>query len=121
MPFDEASHHAMEVRILDEMLRILGQDGEYWIQDHERAGQRFCIVGALKHAEHLLRIYNCHGTHQLISATIERCHDTHASIIDFNDSRDRSFADIREVLLLAKCEALRRARIQQFRGDPAVP
>jgi hypothetical protein len=97
----------VEARIIDEMLDILGPHGENWIQQAERLGQKFCIVGALKHAEHLLRVDTCNRAHTLISEAIGRCHNTDDCIVTFNDRPELQFSDIREALLIAKCEALR--------------
>jgi len=123
MPFDTSERSApvrtlnappgelpVAARIIDEMLEILGPNGENWIQQEERLGQKFCIIGALKHAEHLLRVDTCNRTHTLISEAIGRCHNTDDCIATFNDRPDRQFSDIREALLIAKCEALIRTR-----------
>ena len=48
MPFDLAPEPSIETRILDEMLEILGPNGEHWIKDLEQDDKGgYCMLGAL--------------------------------------------------------------------------
>jgi hypothetical protein len=126
MPFDgnaersapvrlpDAPHcEPIEARIIDEALKILGPNGEKWIKGHEADKQHnHCMIGAIKLARRRLRVKGDH-TARLVIKEIRRNHRfdwPDVSIIDFNDKPGRSFDQVRETFLLAKCEALSRAR-----------
>src|SRR5689334_7297960 len=117
MPFDAPVELPVAVRVIDEMLDIFGSHGEHWLQGREadRKGNR-CMIGALKLARR--RIKACDdSTERLIISAIQQFtgvkwqfqllfHPTDP-IIRFNDTRGRTFVDVRQVLLRARAHALR--------------
>jgi len=109
----------VEARIIDEALKILGPNGEKWIQGSEAdSAHNHCMIGAIKLARRRLRVKGDH-TARLVIKEIRRDHRfdwSNVSIIEFNDRPRRSFDQVRETFLLAKCEVLSRAR----RGGPRL-
>jgi hypothetical protein len=109
----------IEARIIDEALRILGPNGEKWIQGRE-ADQRHnhCMIGAIKLARRRLKAKG-DDTERLILRVLHRDGSSGRLpvIQGFNDKTGRSFNHVRETFLLAKCEALMRAH---RRGDPPL-
>jgi hypothetical protein len=122
MPFDGNAERSapirlpdappLEARIIDEALNILGPNGEKWIQGDEADAQHnHCMIGAIRLARHRLKARG-DDTERLIAQVLYRgtCRRPLQSIENFNDERGRRFGQVREAFLLAKCEALRRAR-----------
>jgi hypothetical protein len=120
MPFDgnrsasvrnlDAPHNPLpiEARIIDEALKILGPNGERWIQGREADNKRnHCMIGAVKLARRRLKVTG-DDTERLIRNVLR--HDGNCGgstpVEVFNDRAVRSFSHVRETLLLAKCEAL---------------
>jgi hypothetical protein len=97
----------IEVRVIDEALKILGPNGEKWIKDYETDKQHnHCMIGAIKLARRRLKVKNDLTKH-FVEQALRR--DQHISYIPaFNDDPCRRFDHVREVMLLAKCEALGR-------------
>ena len=97
----------IEVRVIDEALKILGPNGEKWIKDYETDKQHnHCMIGAIKLARRKLKVKNDLTKH-FVEQALRR--DQHISYIPaFNDDPCRRFDHVREVMLLAKCEALGR-------------
>ena len=82
----------IEARLIDKALKILGPNGEKWIKGREADKQHnHCMIGAIKLARRTLR------------------RDHHIPHVpSFNDDPCRRFDQVREVMLLAKCEAIGR-------------
>jgi hypothetical protein len=97
----------IEVRVIDEALKILGLDGEKWIKGYETDKQHnHCMIGAIKLARRRLKVKNDLTKH-FVEQVLRR--DQHISYIPaFNDDPGRRFDHVREVMLLAKCEAISR-------------
>ena len=97
----------IEVRVIDEALKILGTDGEKWIKGHEADKQHnHCMIGAIKLARRRLKVKDDLTKHFVEHALRRAGHISH--IPAFNDDPCRSFDHVREVMLLAKCEAMSR-------------
>ena len=95
----------IEVRVIDEALKILGPDGEKWIKGYETDKQHnHCMIGAIKLARRRLKVKDDLTTHFVEQALRRDRHITH--IPSFNDDPCRRFDHVREVMLLAKCEAM---------------
>jgi hypothetical protein len=108
----------VEARIIDEALKILGPNGERWIQGREADKQHnHCMVGAIRLARRRLKVKG-DKTERLILNVLYRDGNTGRLqfIEGFNDKLGRRFDHVRETLLLAKCEALSRAH----RGGPPL-
>jgi hypothetical protein len=97
----------IEVRVIDEALKILGPDGEKWIKGYETDKQHnHCMIGAIKLARRRLKVKDDFTKH-FVEQALRR--GRHISYIPaFNDDPDRHFDHVREVMLLAKCEAMSR-------------
>ena len=102
MPFDLASEPSIETRILDEMLEILGPNGERWIKDLEQDDKGgYCMLGALGLV--LQRLGFPHGDPiTYINQAIYEAYGKVISVVEFSDSPRRRFQEIRRVLRLAK-------------------
>jgi hypothetical protein len=100
---------SLEVRVIDEALKILGPDGEKWIKGHETDKQHnHCMIGAIKLARRRLKVKEDLTKHFVEHALRRGRHIPH--IPAFNDDPCRRFDHVREVMLLAKCEAITRTR-----------
>jgi len=111
---DASAELPIEARIIDEALTILGSNGEKWIQGSEADSENnYCMIGAIELAQRRLNAKSDH-TACLIINEIRRNHGfgegPDVSIMDFNDEPGRSFEEVRETFLLAKCEAIICAR-----------
>ena len=95
----------IEVRVIDEALKILGPDGEKWIKGYETDKQHnHCMIGAIKLARRRLKVKDDLTKHFVEHAL--RCAGHISHIPAFNDDPCRSFDHVREVMLLAKREAM---------------
>jgi hypothetical protein len=95
----------IEARVIDEALKILGPSGEKWIKGREADKQHnHCIIGAIKLARRRLKVEE-DGTKRLVLDEVYR-NSGHYSIETFNDNPGRRFNSVREVMLLAKREAM---------------
>ena len=99
----------IEVRVIDEALKILGPDGEKWIKGRETDRQHnHCMIGAIKLARRRLKVKN-DLTNDFVEQALRR--DRHIPHIpSFNDDPCRRFDQVRQVMLLAKCEAISQSR-----------
>ena len=108
MPLDGTTLLSMKARIIDEALRLLGPNGEKWIQGR-RADRRgnHCTIGAIKLARHRLRAQG-DDTERLLCNAPRRDgnYKGYLPIATFNDGADRQFNHLREIFLAAKCEAM---------------
>lgn len=100
---------SVEVRVIDEALKILGPDGDKWIKGRETDRQHnHCMIGAINLARRRLKVKD-DLTKDLVEQALRR--DRHIPHIPaFNDAPHRRFDQVREIMLLAKCEAIGRSR-----------
>jgi hypothetical protein len=95
--------------VIDEALKILGPDGEKWIKGREADRQHnHCMIGAIKLARRRLKVKDDLTT-DFVEQTLRRDHHI-PHIPSFNDDPCRRFDHVRQVMLLAKCEAIGRNR-----------
>jgi hypothetical protein len=112
MPFDSAPELPAEVRLIDEALRILGLEGQYWIKLKWHDGNKHCLEGALQIATRKLHAYASErNTVRLIVRSIMfLCGQRHGTdrrpIIDFNDHLRTTFDEVRMALLVARNDAV---------------
>jgi len=118
LPDAPHSEPPIEARIIDEALKILGPNGEKWIQGREADKQHnHCMIGAIKLARRRLKVKGDDTERLMLNALYrDNGHGRLQFIEGFNDQSGQSFNRVRETLLLAKCEALSRAR----RGGPPL-
>jgi hypothetical protein len=100
MPFDATPDQPIESRIIDEALRILGASGEHWIKGSGVA-DKYCLLHALNVARHRLGARGDETKLRVVEA-IRVVHHKSLQIPDFNDDPRRSFAEVAEVLHLAR-------------------
>jgi hypothetical protein len=118
LPDAPHSEPPIEARIIDEALKILGPNGQKWIQGREADQQHnHCMIGAIKLARRRLKVKG-DATERLVLNVLYRDNGLgQLQFIErFNDKPGRSFNHVRETFLLAKCEALSHAR----RGGPPL-
>lgn len=101
MPFDGTPSD--KVRLIDEMLRVLGQNGKYWIKRHvtDHHGNH-CMLGSLYEAERNLNLSARAVTEASIIEAIGQKRGKLMTVEAFNDWGDTRFADVQEVLEAAK-------------------
>jgi hypothetical protein len=104
-------HLPPAARVIDYALHILGPNGGYWAQEFEKLGQRRCIVGALRYVSRKYKLHRT-GAADFVRAAIRRTDRRFTTIMGFNDSVDTNFSSVREVMLIAKCDAMRAARLK---------
>jgi hypothetical protein len=104
MPFDAPPVPTIETRIIDEMLKIFGSNGERWLQgaEDDHCGN-YCLWGALKRArQRYSPAWKDDVEAQIMEAIWQGQRLRFTFIISFNDALGRTFADIYDVLQLAK-------------------
>jgi hypothetical protein len=111
--FDEATNRiavetdCVEVRVIDEALKILGPNGEKWIKGREADNRHnHCMIGAINLARRRLKVKNDLTKHFVEKAL--RRDQLIPHIPSFNDEPRRRFDQVREIMLLAKCQAIGR-------------
>jgi hypothetical protein len=98
--------YPVEARVIDEALKILGLNGEKWIKGREADQQHnHCMIGAIKLARRRLKARG-DTTKELVLKVLHR-EGQISHIPTFNDQGYRRFDQVREIMLLAKCDALR--------------
>jgi len=103
MPFDGSRFDHGPLRLFDEMLEFFGPDGERWAQHAQIDDDgRRCLVGALAGCRAKLKMPKRDNAARYLRAAI-RGHQggNRISIMRFNDHEQRTFKDIRDVLLAA--------------------
>jgi hypothetical protein len=115
MPFDAPVELPVTIRVIDEMLDIFGAQGEHWLQGKQadRKGNR-CMIGALKLARRRIKARD-DSTDRLIINAIRQVGGVKQylqiplfdPIVSFNDTRGRTFDNVRQVLLRARSHACR--------------
>lgn len=100
MPFDSTPEQTFESRIIDETLRILGPDGKHWIKG-SGVDDRHCLLHALNVAKHNVGASG-DETHLRIIEAIRTVQNSYINIPDFNDEPERVFADVLEILRIAR-------------------
>ena len=95
----------IEARVIDEALKILGPNGEKWIKGRETDKQHnHCMVGAISLARRRLKVKD-DATKDLVLKVL-RLEGQTPLIEAFNDNPSRGFKSVREIMLLAKREAM---------------
>jgi hypothetical protein len=90
-------------RVIDEMLRILGPNGEHWIQDKlADARGRFCMLGAMQYAQQKLNLTFSAGAGAAIMEAIKQHNDGLFQSIEALNDTQKSFLSVRRVLEAAK-------------------
>jgi hypothetical protein len=108
LPFD-GTHFSQPTAasVIDKMMDLLGPNGERWIQGSRRAGNKFCLEGAIFEASFKLSTES-YPTVKLIIQSINYFHGFRgrAPISSFNDHQNRRFSDVRAMLAFARHEAM---------------
>ena len=95
----------IEARVIDEALKILGPNGEKWIKGRETDKRHnHCMVGAISLARRRLKVKD-DATKDLVLRVL-RLEGQIPLIEAFNDNPRRGFKSVREIMLLAKREAM---------------
>jgi hypothetical protein len=95
----------IEARVIDEALKILGPNGEKWIKGRETDRQHnHCMVGAISLARRRLKVKDDATKDLVLKALRQERQIPH--IEAFNDNPGRGFKSVREIMLLAKREAM---------------
>jgi hypothetical protein len=104
-------------RVIEQALRTFGGDGERWIKGRERSKAGHCIIGAIKYVSRV-KCNRGSGAAGFVVQAIRRTLNVNSApafvISTFNDSPQTTFEDVREVMLLAKCDAMRAARVRKL-------
>jgi hypothetical protein len=101
------------VGVIDKALELLGPNGERWIKGKLRTKDGFCIIGAMKRARSLTKLRSGNAEDFLTMVIKREQHKSTAPsflISSFNDKPETTFENIREIMLVAKCEAMRAER-----------
>jgi hypothetical protein len=106
MPFDDTTRTTDTVRILDEVIAVLGPKGERWSQRvyHNRKGQH-CLRGALHYARRKLKTPAGDRATDCIRQAIREIPGLlayWAYVEPFNDRREAKFRGVRAVLARAR-------------------
>ena len=104
MPFDAARAQTIEMRLIDETLKILGPNGEHWMQGDEDDGRgNYCMWGAIRRAR---KRYSPAWKDDLEARIAEAIWQgqglRYHFVVPFNDALGTTFTDVRNVLELAK-------------------
>jgi hypothetical protein len=123
MPFD-GTEFSIEVRVIEEMLRLL-RNGRCWLQHRWEIGGKRCLLATLDHACIRLNA-DAHRPTCYILRVIDKQYgydkaDYCASVVAFNDVEGRTFAEVREVLLAALEDAKKHPKARfPLPRDPIV-
>jgi hypothetical protein len=104
MPFDAARAQTIEMRLIDETLKILGPNGEHWMHGDEDDGRgNYCMWGAIRRAR---KRYSPAWKDDLEARIAEAIWQgqglRYHFVVPFNDALGTTFTDVRNVLELAK-------------------
>jgi hypothetical protein len=95
----------IEACVIDEALKILGPNGGKWIKGRETDKQHnHCMVGAISLARRRLKVKDDATKHLVLK--VLRQEGQIPLIEAFNDNPRRGFKSVREIMLLAKREAM---------------
>ena len=98
-----AERYAKAARCLDLVLEYFGPNGKRWCQG-QGDGRKRCLVAAVCHVQ-LKHGFHNQLTFDLLDAAIPA-----PTIVELNDDRRTSFAEVRAVILEAKANALAEVR-----------